>query len=172
MFILRYLFLFLILISSTSIGFLISKKYANRVNELVTFSNLINILQNKIRFTKVPLSEVFEEIGNIKTNNTIASIFLVSSQKIKFTSCEAAWNKAIEEKENELSLKEEDFNLIKKLGNTLGRTDIEGQMSEINQFNTLLQMQIKKAEDERKKNEKMYRSLGTIIGLAIVILIF
>ena len=31
--------------------------------------------------------------------------------------------------------------------------------------------QILKAEEERKKNEKMYRSLGTIVGLAIVIIL-
>ena len=65
-----------------------------------------------------------------------------------------------------------DINLIKKLGNTLGKTDLEGQMSEIDQFKILLQMQIKKAEEGRKKNEKMYKSLGTIVGLAIVIILF
>ena len=32
-------------------------------------------------------------------------------------------------------------------------------------------MQIEKAEDERKKNEKMYRTLGSVIGLAIVIIL-
>ena len=32
-------------------------------------------------------------------------------------------------------------------------------------------MQICKAEDERKKNEKMYKALGMVIGLAIVIIL-
>ena len=54
----------------------------------------------------------------------------------------------------------------------LGKTDIEGQMSEIGQFMVLLEDQIKNAEEERKKNSKMYKSLGTIIGLAIVIILF
>ena len=45
-------------------------------------------------------------------------------------------------------------------------------MSGINQFENILNMQIKKAEEECSKNSKMYKSLGTIIGLAIVIILF
>ena len=32
-------------------------------------------------------------------------------------------------------------------------------------------MQIDKAEDERKKNEKLYKTLGITVGLAIVIIL-
>ena len=74
--------------------------------------------------------------------------------------------------ENFLNLKNEDITLMKNLGNVLGKTDIEGQMSEINQFLLLLKEQIKNAEEEKNKNAKMYKSLGTIIGLAIVIILF
>ena len=54
----------------------------------------------------------------------------------------------------------------------LGKTDVEGQISEINQFAILLNGQIEKAKDEEGKNSKMYKSLGTIVGLGIVILLF
>lgn len=172
MFFLRVVFLILILAGSTSVGFLLSKRYSDRVNELITFSGLINIFQNKIRFTRTPLPEAFEELADIKNNKIISSIFYDFSQNLKIKRCDEAWNESIEKRRNFLSLKEEDINLIKQLGTSLGKTDIDGQMSEINRFNTLLQVQIKKAEEERKKNEKMYKSLGTIIGLAIVIILF
>ena len=61
---------------------------------------------------------------------------------------------------------------MRTLGNVLGKTDIEGQMSEISQFSNLLKTQIKNAENEKNKNSKMYKSLGTIIGLAIVIILY
>lgn len=32
-------------------------------------------------------------------------------------------------------------------------------------------MQIEKAEKEKAKNEKLYKTLGTVIGLAIVIIL-
>lgn len=169
---LRYLFLISILTCSTSAGFLFSRGYADRVRELNFLSNLINILQNKIKFTHKPLPEILDEISKIKGNTKISEIFLKSGQKLKNKKIENAWNEAISEEKIFLNLKNEDINLIKTLGNVLGKTDVEGQMSEINQFNTLLKVQIKNAEEERNKNSKMYKSLGTIIGLAIVIILF
>ena len=45
-------------------------------------------------------------------------------------------------------------------------------MSEIEHFKILLNSNIKNAEEEKEKNAKMYKSLGTIIGLAIVIILY
>ncbi len=52
-----------------------------------------------------------------------------------------------------------------------GKTDVEGQISEIELTSSFIDIQIKKAEEERKKNEKMYKTLGSVIGLAIVIVL-
>ena len=169
---LRYIFLILILTGSTSIGFLLSRTYTDRAKELNSLSNLINILQNKIKFTRKPLGEILEETATIRQNSKISEIFLKTSEKLKKQKIEDAWSEAISEEKFFLNLKGEDISLIQTLGNVLGKTDIDGQMSEIAQFNTLLKVQIKKAEEEKNKNVKMYKSLGTIIGLAIVILLF
>ena len=169
---LRYVFLILILTGSTSVGFLLSKKYSDRVKELKSLANLINILQNKIKFTHKPLREILEEIASIRENSGITGIFSKSGEKLKDKKFEESWNEAISEQRFFLNLKNEDITLMKNLGNVLGKTDIEGQMSEINQFLLLLKEQIKNAEEEKNKNAKMYKSLGTIIGLAIVIILF
>lgn len=168
----RYLFLVLILSCSTSIGFLLSKRFADRLNELNTISNLTNTLQNKIRFTRMPLKEIFEELAEYQDNLEISDLFRKIAKKMEKMKTSDAWVDAIDEKKLCFNLSLKDLNLIKTLGNTLGKTDIDGQMSEIEQFNTLLKIQIKEAEHEKNKNEKMYRSLGTIVGLAIVILLF
>ena len=94
------------------------------------------------------------------------------AEKLKNKKTEVAWNEAVLEERFYLNLKGEDINLILSLGNMLGKTDVEGQMSEINQFCSLINEQIAIAEEEKNKNSKMYKSLGTIIGLAIVIILF
>ena len=53
----------------------------------------------------------------------------------------------------------------------LGKTDVEGQLSEIKLNMNFLDTQIMNAEEYCKKNEKMYRTLGTIFGLAIIIIL-
>ena len=170
--ILRYFFLFGIVAGSTSIGFIISKGYSERLDELNAFNTLINILQNTIKFTKLPLKDIFEQIGNITIKTRVKNIFINCSQKIKDTTLENAWKQAIDEEMDYLNMKNEDFDVIETLGNTLGKTDIDGQMNELNQFKERLNIQIKQAEEEKRKNSKMFKSLGTIAGLVLVIILF
>ena len=83
-----------------------------------------------------------------------------------------AWKQALDEEIYYLNMKNEDFDVIETLGNTLGKTDIDGQINGINQFKERLSIQIKQAELDKNKNSKMFKSLGTIVGLVIVILLF
>lgn len=48
---------------------------------------------------------------------------------------------------------------------------MDGQVSEFKLTSSYIDAQIEKAEEEKKKNEKLYRTLGTIIGLAIIIIL-
>lgn len=88
---------------------------------------------------------------------------------MKFCPAGDAWNKAIDT--NILNIIEEDKNILKNLSKLLGATDLQGQISQIDVTSNFLDEQIKKAEREREKNEAMYRKLGMIIGLTIVIVL-
>ncbi len=48
---------------------------------------------------------------------------------------------------------------------------MEGQVNQIELTNHFLETQICKAQDELAKNEKLYKTLGSVLGLAIVILL-
>ena len=61
--------------------------------------------------------------------------------------------------------------ILKKLGKLLGQTDVEGQISEIEVVTKFLDTQLSNAEEERNKNEKMYRTLGIVSGLTIAIIL-
>lgn len=118
MIIIKFTILLLIFASSTSIGYLISKKYINRVIELKQFRNTINILENKIKFTYEPIPEIFKQISNNSEEN-ISKIFQKASEYIIKENTKDAWNKAIEDEESNLSLNKEDINIIKSMGNML-----------------------------------------------------
>ena len=167
----RYIVLIAIIACSTSIGFLLSKRYVDRLNELNDLYVLVNILQNKIKFTQVPLKEVFEQIGNISVKTDVKNIFLECSSMLKNFNLENSWKESIEKESKFLNLKKEDVETISTLGSILGKSDIDGQMSEINEFKERLSIQIKQAEEEKRKNSKMFKSLGTIAGLVIVIIL-
>ena len=167
----KYSILFFIFLIATLIGNLFSKKYRNRVEELKSFKEAFNILESKIKFTYEPLGDIFEEIYSLFYKNKISYIFKETKKNMIKSDFKKSWEDAIEANKQNYDLNYEDINTIKKLGNMLGKTDIQGQLSEIKLNMNFLDIQIAYAEEERKKNEKMYRTLGTIFGLAIIIIL-
>ena len=170
MILIKYMILFTIFGISTSIGIMFSKKSKNRVLELKELKNAINIIENKMKFTYETLEEIFEFVSE-NTRENISKIFYEASKKIKGNSIKSVWENAIKKCQNNLSINKEDEKILINLGNNLGKTDIDGQISELELALSFIDSQILKAEEERKKNEKMYKSLGGIIGLAIVIIL-
>lgn len=168
MFFIKVFILLLIFLSSLRAGKIIAKKYSNRVDELKEMKNALNMFLTKIKFTYESVPVSFYEIGN-NINGNIGKIFRISSEQMKEKSAGEAWEETVDKIET--NLKEEDKSIIKKLGRMLGKTDLEGQVSEIKLVQEFLNAQIDLAEKEKQKNEKLYKTLGGIVGLAIVIIL-
>lgn len=157
-----------IFLTSSLIGILISKKYLNRVNELKEFKNALNIFKTKMRYTYEPIPEIFKEISYV-TNSNIGSVFKQAANKMNLLTAGEAWGLAL--KMIDLNIDDEDRIILNNLSKLLGKTDVQGQVSQIELTQNFLDEQIRKAELNRVKNERMYRTLGMVIGLAIVIIL-
>ncbi len=145
-----------------------SKKYSNRVRDLKEIRKALNFFEEKIKFTYEPIPDVFEEISK-KMEENIGEIFSKASKKMENTSAGEAWEEAVNN--SNTSFTKEDIEILKGLAKMLGRTDIDGQVSEIRLTNKFIDVQIKDAENEKAKNEKLYKTLGATVGLAIVIVL-
>ena len=168
MILIKYIFLGLILIGTSYVGVLMSKKYSNRLRDLKEMRKALNFFEEKIKFTYEPIPDVFEEIsGKVKEN--IGEIFNTSSNLMQSKSAGEAWEFAVDNSNNNFT--KEDKDIIKGLAKMLGKTDIDGQVSEIRLTNKFIDVQIKDAEKEKIKNEKLYKTLGATVGLALVIIL-
>lgn len=170
MFLLKVSLLIALFCTSTIIGVLISKKYANRVRILKDMKNALNMFEVKINFSFETIPEIFNEIAE-KIGGVVGKIF---ADTVKYIECKnmlagEAWDKSVDE--NAGNLKKEDIRCIKSLGKLLGKTDIEGQVNQIQLVSAFLDKQINEADDEKHKNEKMYQKLGAIVGLMLVIVL-
>lgn len=167
MFIIKGIILMMLLFSSSYIGLLMSKKYQNREKELKEIKSLLKIFSTKIKLTYETIPQIFKELGNNKNSN-ISYIFNIASKNMQELPAGKAWIKALESQNT--NLKKEDIEVLKGLSALLGKVDLEGQVSEIELVDNFLDKQIEKAEEESKKNEKMYKTLGITVGLAMVII--
>ncbi len=168
MFFIKMIFLILIFVASTFLGIKISRKYSSRVLELKEFQNALNIFEEKIKFTYEPIPDVFKEISEVSKNN-VGQVFENASINMKLMTAGEAWEKAIDESNTKLT--KDDKDILKGLAKMLGRTDLDGQVSEIRLTKKFLETKIKEAEIEKSKNEKLYKTLGATVGLAIVIIL-
>ena len=146
----KTILLFAIFSLSTGIGILISKMYENRVKELRQFKNILNIIKTKIKFTYEPLAEIFNQISQEKSSK-IEEIFENMTYKLAFENVKYSWMDAIQEAD--ISITQEDKDILKELGKVLGQTDADSQVNEIEVTESFLNMQIEKAEEARKKNQ-------------------
>ncbi len=147
------------------IGVLKSKSFENRVIELSRFQSALIMFESKLKFTYEPIKNIFEEISNVIYKNESNIFYLTSKEERNINK---AWCEATD---SILFLNTSDKEVIKTIGKLLGKTDIEGQISEISLGLDLVRKQIEDAEYERNKNSKLYRTMGVILGLGISIIL-
>lgn len=164
----KYIIYIFILAICTYIGFLISKKYLYRFQELNEFKTALNTLKTKIRFTNENLKDLFLELATTYYGN-VATFFQSVATNLNTYDATTSWNLALNE--SPLSLKSSDKEALKSMGKMLGKTDLDGQLSEIEVTEIFLETQIVDAKKEKDKNEKMYRTLGIVTGIGIVIIL-
>ena len=157
-----------IFLISTFLGIGISKKYQTRVKELKELLMALNMFEEKIKFTYEPIPDVFFEISQ-NVSQDIGKIFEESSYNMKMMSASLAWERAIEESNTKLS--KDDLDILKAMAKMLGRTDLDGQVQEIRLTKKFLETKLKDAEEEKNKNEKLFKTLGATVGLAIAIIL-
>ena len=150
------------------IGITQSKKFNHRVNQLIEMQRALNIFEEKIKFTYEPIPDVFMEISKICTDD-IADIFKTAVQKMKVMTAGEAWEIALEQSNTKFT--KDDLEILKGLAKMLGRTDLDGQVSEIRLTKKFIDTKIEEAENIRNKNSKLYKTLGWTSGLAIVIIL-
>ena len=91
------------------------------------------------------------------------------ANQLSYYQAKDVWENCIQDAD--ISIKQEDKDILKKLGKLLGQTDVEGQISEIEVTENFLDMQIENAEEEKRKNQKIYKTLGVVAGLVFVIIL-
>lgn len=154
--IIKAVILITILILSSYAGIMISAKFKNRVIELKEMKKALNIFETKIKYTYETVPDIFFEISENFIYN-ISNIFKNASKKMKDVTAKEAWIQAVDSSITNMT--KEDLDVIKGLGKLLGKTDIEGQIKQIELTDKFIETQIQKAEKEYEKNEKLYKTL-------------
>lgn len=163
----------LIIAASGIFGIAAANKYSQRPKDIRKFRATLQMLETEIIFGGTPLPQAFYHIANKSENffRVFYSDIAAKLQEAETASLDSCWARAVEGLTKEASLNTSDRELIADFGKVLGSSDREDQKKHFELLYIQLKQNEDQAEEERRKNEKMYRSLGFLSGIVIFILL-
>ena len=173
MFLLKILGSLIIITTSSLIGYIYGSSYSKRVRNLIYLRNCIQLLETEIMYSSTPIPEALKNVFR-KGNKEVSFIFMEINEHLlsdRSNSLEDSFQVVCNRYKAQLNFSLEDIEVITSLGNTLGKSDKLHQQKYFKLIVTQLEGQQIDAEEKKKKNEKMYKSLGLLGGLALVILL-
>lgn len=163
----------LIIVSTTMIGILYGNTLKDRVSQLKELNRCMYLLKNEIFYTYTSLPEALNNVGK-KSKGVIKQLFTNTSQLLtlnKVDSVYDAWIEVINKYKDNISLEEEDIDIILNFTKTLGNSDVESQQGLFCLIIKNLENQIRQAEEKMNNNVKVFRYIGFSIGFIIVIIL-
>lgn len=163
----------LVIAASSLVGYVFSRDCTRRPQELRVLQGLLNMLENEMCYLSNLLSDSFEKISRSSRSEVAAFFGRAAANLEQNDSLNAAeaWEMAVRENIGKTALNKEDLEILISFGKMLGSSDLEGQIKNIRLTVNHLKMQEQKAEELKKKNGAMYKSLGVLGGLAVVIIL-
>lgn len=163
----------IVLMSSSFLGYILSTDCKKRPQQLRELQALLQMFENRISYLSDILTDAFDIIF-ASSKSEVGIFFNYTSKKLKaernMNACEA-WEAAVRDNIKKTSLNKEDEEILVSFGKILGGSDLEGQIKNIRLTINQLKLQEDKAEKSRVKNEGMYRSLGILGGIAVVVVL-
>lgn len=164
---------FLIIISTSLIGYAYGKSYSERLRNLVYLQQCIKLLETEVIFGATPLPDALMNVYK-KGNKKVSFVFREIRSRLlssKDKSVSESFLEITHILEEDLHLSNEDIQVFLSLGRTLGTSNREEHRKDFKMVISQLKSMENEAREEKDKNEKMYKSLGVLSGIAIVIML-
>ncbi|MDF2889675.1 MAG: Stage sporulation protein [Clostridia bacterium] len=163
----------MVLAACSILGFAAANRYSLRPKDIRRFRSSVQMLETEIIYGCTPLPQAFNNIS-AKVEGPLKSFYSMISEELNgghSYSLDTAWSRGINKLLGETFLKSADKDMIAEFGKVLGSSDREDQKKHFALFYIQLKQHEEVAEEERQKNEKMYKTLGFLSGLVIFILL-
>ncbi|UWG95720.1 stage III sporulation protein AB [Dehalobacter sp. DCM] len=153
------------------LGMIRAAQIKRRPQEIRDLINALALLDTEIYWGVVPLPEAFRVLKE-RTDLPWKSFFAALEAEImNGTNASAAWEKCIREQRRCSSLLDEDWKVIRSIGQGLGRSDRNEQHKQLELGQRHLQAVDEKARKQADGKAKMWSYLGFLGGMVIVIMI-
>lgn len=169
----KIIFFIIILLSSSIIGLLYGGTFSKRAKNITDLEYCIRVLESEILVGNTPLPEALYNVYR-KGKGDISKIFLdIQKDLLKEKRDDIYYSFLILENKlkDKYSLNQEEIEVILFLGKILGKTNRLDQEKNFDFIKNQIGELSINADVERGKNEKLYPSLGVLVGIGIIIIL-
>lgn len=161
----------LVLIATTLTGFEFANRLRKRTKQLRDFQAALSILESEIMFGQTPLAIASERISN-QIPEPIAGFFHVLHENLLVgaDNISTIFSNTLEAYIPKMQLKEQDIEILKQFGETLGKHDRYMQQKQIEIALTHLTRLEKEAHINQSNYVGMFQTMGVLAGMLIIIL--
>ncbi|MCT2537527.1 stage III sporulation protein SpoIIIAB [Aquibacillus koreensis] len=163
----------LLLISATTwVGFELAKKLNERPKQIRQLKSALQILEAEILYSQSPIVEACLHVSN-QLPHPISWFFKSVSKDLKKSAVSLTdiWSKNLNKFWPLVSLGQNEKEILRQFGRTLGQHDFTQQQKHIQLALTHLERELQEAIDYQYRYSKMVKSLGFLTGLLVVLLL-
>lgn len=157
----------LILVASSGIGISQSKELEKHLDELEELQRIFYMLKSELQYTRAPFPEVFERIGK-KAKMPYGFWLQKLSERLREKGTGSFWEiwcNSIAEGVQETHLKREELDELKDVGKNLEYTE------NLDLYIEQMEYRIVHTREAYETKRKLYRSMGIMGGIFLVILL-
>jgi stage III sporulation protein AB len=155
----------------TLMGFLVDTIKFKRLTELQQFIRCFELLKGEIHYRLTPIGEACQYVAE-KNLGPVGDVFLnfaLALRTKESPDSETMWQDSLKGCWEVLHLEQEDFDMLKEFGATLGGVDKTMQQRTIEMMLNKLVEKVASEKARYEKNTKLHKSLGVLVGLCLSI---
>lgn len=162
----------MILCSTTAIGFRASEGIHIRAEQLRQLRRVMILIRGEVMYHKASVNEAMRSVGE-KIEQPFAGILYTVAEEVEKKDGRMfgdIWKSAMQGLKS-VALSQKDLRRLEKFGEDFGYMQKEMQISAFDLYIEELEQTICEAEKKKEENSRLYRTLGIMGGILIVIII-
>lgn len=163
----------IIILASTLLGMIFSLETSQKLNTLYEIQKILIMLKGEITYNKAPAADAFLNLSE-HVKEPFGSFFQKTGQELNQgfgKTIETVWYECCDSELKGLAITQEDKQAFRELGACMGYLDAEMQISSITLYSEKLDMRIRESTQGMKEKQKIFKIMGIMGGIFIVLLI-
>lgn len=157
-----------------SMGLVWAGVHEKRPRQLTALEGALQLLETEITYGATPLPEAMEQVAG-RCDPQAAGLFMMTARefaKMGGVTAAEAWERALGRFFPATALDETDLNILIRFGASLGISDRQDQAKHLKLAMNQLKAAAGRAEAEARKNSNIFKYLGFLGGMLLVLILY